>query len=142
VSVASARIDQCSVSECLDAAHNRLLYTANADGGWGQTPSSYRSDPISTAYALLALARTHRQSNIVTAAIEYLRDPGRRWRLPFAARPVRIAPTPDEHSDCIRTCAASATRSTRPPRNRRQRSTVPDCSDGEPRPGVDSRRDG
>ncbi|MGW1119809.1 prenyltransferase/squalene oxidase repeat-containing protein [Streptomyces tanashiensis] len=35
----------------------RLVDTQNADGGWGHVPSD-PSDPISTAYALIAVART------------------------------------------------------------------------------------
>jgi hypothetical protein len=60
------------ISTSIDAALHRLLDTARDRGGWGQTPAQ-RSDPISTAYALLALARSsHARSPQVYAASEYL----------------------------------------------------------------------
>lgn len=60
------------ISATIDAALHRLLDTAGDDGGWGQTPSQ-RSDPISTAYAVHALARSsHARSPQVCAAREYL----------------------------------------------------------------------
>jgi len=55
----------------IDGALHRLLYTPQAGGGWGQTPA-LPSDPISTAYALLALAHTHAKSAQALAAVEYL----------------------------------------------------------------------
>jgi phosphoserine phosphatase/prenyltransferase beta subunit len=62
-----ARVTRASI----EAAQKRLLYTQRADGGWGQTPSD-PSDPISTAYSLIALARTHRHSDAVRNGVRYL----------------------------------------------------------------------
>ncbi|MFI1973573.1 prenyltransferase/squalene oxidase repeat-containing protein [Streptomyces wedmorensis] len=45
------------VARARERAVARLVDTQNADGGWGHVPSD-PSDPISTAYALIAVART------------------------------------------------------------------------------------
>lgn len=62
---------QGRLAPAIDAIHQRLLVTANADGGWGQTPGE-DSDPMSTAYTLTALAPTHRTRPTVRAGLHYL----------------------------------------------------------------------
>ncbi|MDI3390757.1 terpene cyclase/mutase family protein [Streptomyces sp. B-S-A8] len=51
-------------------AFDHILRTQNADGGWGQQPES-TSDPVSTAYALIALCHQP-DPRPVAAGIEYL----------------------------------------------------------------------
>lgn len=59
------------IAGSIAAAQHRLLNTANEDGGWGQTPS-HCSDPISTAYSLIALACPFGLRPQVQRAIRYL----------------------------------------------------------------------
>ncbi|WP_051766070.1 haloacid dehalogenase-like hydrolase [Saccharothrix syringae] len=59
------------IGPAVRAAQRRLLTTANPDGGWGQAPGD-PSDPISTAYSLVALAAEHRDSGVVRAGTAYL----------------------------------------------------------------------
>ncbi|MFE3071590.1 prenyltransferase/squalene oxidase repeat-containing protein [Streptomyces sp. NPDC059247] len=73
----------------------RLVDTQNADGGWGHVPSD-PSDPISTAYALIGVARTPALPSAVGAterAVRHLLD----RQLPdggFVSRPDQAGPRP------------------------------------------------
>ncbi|WP_328863073.1 haloacid dehalogenase-like hydrolase [Streptomyces sp. NBC_00306] len=62
---------QGRLAPAIASIHQRLLVTANPDGGWGQTPGE-DSDPMSTAYTLTALAPTHRNHPTVHAGLHYL----------------------------------------------------------------------
>ncbi|MFI9111045.1 prenyltransferase/squalene oxidase repeat-containing protein [Streptomyces venezuelae] len=73
----------------------RLLATRNEDGGWGHVPSD-PSDPISTAYALIAVARTPAEPAAVAAterAVRYLLD-RQRPDGGFVSRPDQAGPRP------------------------------------------------
>ncbi|WP_158841519.1 haloacid dehalogenase-like hydrolase [Saccharothrix deserti] len=64
-------VNQGRLAPAMLAAERRVLTTANPDGGWGQTPGE-PSDPVSTAYSLMALAWNHRDSEVVRDGIRYL----------------------------------------------------------------------
>ncbi|MCX4404030.1 hypothetical protein OG840_20345 [Streptomyces sp. NBC_01764] len=62
---------QGRLQPAIASIHQRLLVTANADGGWAQSPGE-DSDPMSTAYTLTALAPTHPDHPTVQAGLHYL----------------------------------------------------------------------
>lgn len=73
----------------------RLVDTQNPDGGWGHVPSD-PSDPISTAYALIAVARTPTVPSAVGAterAVRHLLD-RQRPDGGFVSRPDQAGPRP------------------------------------------------
>ncbi|MFH9721980.1 prenyltransferase/squalene oxidase repeat-containing protein [Streptomyces sp. NPDC017254] len=73
----------------------RLVDTQNADGGWGHVPSD-PSDPISTAYALIAVARTPAVPSAVGATERAVRHLLERQRPDggFVSRPDQAGPRP------------------------------------------------
>ncbi|MEF9882776.1 prenyltransferase/squalene oxidase repeat-containing protein [Streptomyces sp. P9-A4] len=73
----------------------RLIDTQNADGGWGHVPSD-PSDPISTAYALIAVARTPAVPSAVGATERAVRHLLERQRPDggFVSRPDQAGPRP------------------------------------------------
>ncbi|MFI5674896.1 haloacid dehalogenase-like hydrolase [Streptomyces cellulosae] len=62
---------QGRLGPAIESIQQRLLVTANPDGGWGQIPGE-DSDPMSTAYTLTALAPTHRTHPTVRSGLHYL----------------------------------------------------------------------
>ncbi|MCX4903974.1 haloacid dehalogenase-like hydrolase [Streptomyces sp. NBC_00878] len=87
---------QGHLGPAIDSIHQRLLVTANPDGGWGQTPGE-ASDAMSTAYTLTALAPTHRTHPTVRSGLHYLlgeQNPDGGYTSPSdqaAPRPLRYA---------------------------------------------------
>ncbi|WP_055603202.1 prenyltransferase/squalene oxidase repeat-containing protein [Streptomyces aureus] len=73
----------------------RLVDTQNQDGGWGHVPSD-PSDPISTAYALIAVARTPAVPSAVGATDRAVRHLLERQRPDggFVSRPDQAGPRP------------------------------------------------
>ncbi|MFJ2933662.1 prenyltransferase/squalene oxidase repeat-containing protein [Streptomyces sp. NPDC087219] len=73
----------------------RLVDTQNQDGGWGHVPSD-PSDPISTAYALIAVARTPAVPCAVGATERAVRHLLERQRADggFVSRPDQAGPRP------------------------------------------------
>ncbi|MFE7595934.1 prenyltransferase/squalene oxidase repeat-containing protein [Streptomyces sp. NPDC057494] len=70
----------------------RLVDTQNADGGWGHVPSD-PSDPISTAYALIAVARTPSARASAERAVRHLLE-RQRPDGGFVSRPDQVGPRP------------------------------------------------
>ncbi|WP_312847673.1 prenyltransferase/squalene oxidase repeat-containing protein, partial [Streptomyces sp. WAC08241] len=70
----------------------RLLETQNRDGGWGHVPSD-PSDPISTAYALIAVARTPGARVATARAVRHLLE-RQRPDGGFTSRPDQAGPRP------------------------------------------------
>ncbi|MGA4941852.1 prenyltransferase/squalene oxidase repeat-containing protein [Streptomyces cinereoruber] len=70
----------------------RLLATQNPDGGWGHVPAD-PSDPISTAYALIAVARTPGARAATARAVRHLLE-RQRPDGGFTSRPDQAGPRP------------------------------------------------
>ncbi|MGW7139320.1 prenyltransferase/squalene oxidase repeat-containing protein [Streptomyces xanthophaeus] len=68
--LAASHIDAPHTQILRSRALGHILRTQNNDGGWGQQPDS-ASDPVSTAYALIALCHQP-DPQPVASAIEYL----------------------------------------------------------------------
>lgn len=77
-------------------AQRRLLSTVNADGGWGHSPVA-RSDPISSAYSLMALTPNHLDSPPVRRGIRYLLS-RQRADGSFIGPPDQVGPRPLPYS--------------------------------------------
>ncbi|MFB6841436.1 prenyltransferase/squalene oxidase repeat-containing protein [Streptomyces sp. NPDC056361] len=84
-----------AVARARERAVARLVDTQNADGGWGHLPSD-PSDPISTAYALIAVARTPASPPARGAAERAVRHLLERQRPDggFVSRPDQAGPRP------------------------------------------------
>ncbi|MFD8008795.1 prenyltransferase/squalene oxidase repeat-containing protein [Streptomyces sp. NPDC059762] len=70
----------------------RLVSTQRADGGWAHVPGE-PADPISTAYALIALARTPSAGDRTRRAVRYLLE-RQRPDGGFDSRPDQAGPRP------------------------------------------------
>ncbi|MFC8489212.1 prenyltransferase/squalene oxidase repeat-containing protein [Streptomyces sp. NPDC057235] len=70
----------------------RLLSTQNPDGGWGHVPSD-PSDPISTAYALIGVARAPGARTAAARAVRHLLE-RQRPDGGFGSRPDQAGPRP------------------------------------------------
>ncbi|MFJ2061262.1 prenyltransferase/squalene oxidase repeat-containing protein [Streptomyces sp. NPDC087908] len=69
-----------------------LTATQQSDGGWGHTPED-PSDPISTAYAVIALSRTAAHASDLARALRYLHR-SRRPDGGYLSRPDQAGPRP------------------------------------------------
>ncbi|TDD57676.1 hypothetical protein E1263_22545 [Kribbella antibiotica] len=68
--LAVSELDTSCAQELRSKALDHILHSQNTDGGWGQQPGSV-SDPVSTAYAMIALCHQP-DPRPVAAGIEYL----------------------------------------------------------------------
>jgi squalene cyclase len=84
------------VHAAVTKAQSRLLSTVNPDGGWSHSPGG-RSDPISSAYSLMALAPTHLASPVVKRGIKYLLS-RQRADGSFVGPPDQVGPRPLPYS--------------------------------------------
>ncbi|MCX4980729.1 prenyltransferase/squalene oxidase repeat-containing protein [Streptomyces sp. NBC_00572] len=91
----SGRAAAIEVARARARAVARLVDTQNPDGGWGHVPSD-PSDPISTAYALIAVARTPAVPSAVGATERAVRHLLERQRPDggFVSRPDQAGPRP------------------------------------------------